>query len=238
MSMQDDKKNFDRIYNQDKDKKKKTPWLLVAAVALVLVAVILLAVFLKSYTGVIHLSSNDNGVTFTDKLSGVTYELAPMCYEPIAIWSDKTYAKYGDMIFYTVRDAEPKEYICSKYSGAYDLYYSSDITLPSLEEFEASHTRVCKQGVIAINTHSIEEKTVDIVSYFLSAETVDHTEITNVRTTLYLKLMSEKYDFMYYNITYYRTQSGQSYLFDRTTGRCVSLGDRFVEDIEGADNDQ
>ena len=133
MSKQDEKNRFDSIYGTE-TKEKRVPWLLIAAIALALVAVILLTVFLVSYLGVVHLTSVDNGVSFLDEKKDVTYKLAPMCYEPVAIWSNTAYAKYGKMTFYEVRDADPDEYLCYKDAeiGLYDLYYAEGITLPTL----------------------------------------------------------------------------------------------------------
>lgn len=235
MSKQDEKNNFDSIYGIGAP-KRGIPWLLVAAVALVLIIAVLLAVFLVSYFSVVHLSSVDNGESLIDKKREITYLRAPMCYEPVAIWSNDEYAKYGKQVYYEVKDADPNQYLCYKDAeiGLYELYYAEGITLPSLAEFGASYTRVCASGIKTIMMHSIDEKTSEIVSYFLSAPTVDYKEISNVKLTYDLKFMSEKYGFMYYTITFLQTSEEECYLYDREAKRCVKLTiEEYTEAILG-----
>ena len=60
---------------------------------------------------------------------------------------------------------------------------------------------------------------------------MDPSLVTDVETTLYLKLMSDEYKYMYYVITYYRTGDGEHFLYDRTTGRCVTIDDEMAKHI-------
>ena len=212
--------------------KKKFPLFFVISVALLLVAVILLTVFLSSYLSGVHLRSEDQGMTLIDKKKDVKYLLAPMCYEPVA-YKTEVYAKYGDTEYHALRDADPLQYLCTTEMNIFDLYYSDELTLPDLTRFKANYTRVCKVGELSIMLHSIEkEKTEEIVKYFLTAETVPNSKIIGVENTLYLKFMSDEYKFMYYVITYYKTKTGGRFLYDRTTGRCVELGDLFTEQMD------
>ncbi|MBR2459645.1 MAG: hypothetical protein IKB34_00225 [Clostridia bacterium] len=226
-----DKKTYDALFKKEDEERKGSPWLFVSAVVLALVAIILLSVFLASYLGVVHLRSEDGGSTLTDPRKDITYELAPMCYEPVAYdVHSGVYAKYGDTEYYMVRDADPTKYLCTIDMNVYDLYYANDISLPSLAEFAPNYTRVCKVEAIAVMIGSIEaEDTEKLVDYYLSANTVDSSLISGVEETLYLKFMSEEYNFMYYNLVYYKTKNGERYLYDRTVGRCVDIGSRFSD---------
>ena len=223
---------FNKLFRSGEAEKKPFPIMLVAAVALALVLVILLTVFLTSYFSVVHLRSEDGGITLKDPMRGVTYYLAPMCYEPIAYFPDDTYAKYKTTEFFKVKNAVATDFICTAENYIYDLYYASDITLPSLAEFKANYTRVCKVENKAIQMGSIEkEATEKIVDHFLTAETVDPSLVIDVDNTLHLKLKSDKYNAIYYVITYYRTGDGSHFLYDRTTGRCVSITDDMAKHI-------
>ena len=226
-----------KIFRPNEKEKKPFPVLFVATVALGLVMVILLTVFLTSYFGVVHLRSDDGGITLKDPIRGVTYYLAPMCYEPISYFPNDTYAKYKTTEFFEVKNAATTDYICTADMGIFDLYYSGEITLPSLSDFNANYTRVCKIGNVAIMTHSIEkEKTENIINHFLTAETVDPALIVDVKSTLYLKLMSDSYSAIYYVINYYRTGSGEHYLYDRTTGRCVAIDSSMARIISNSND--
>ena len=221
----------EKLFGANKEEKKKFPLFFVISAALLLVAVIMLSVFLSSYLGVVHLRSEDGGITLVDKRKDVKYLLAPMCYEPVAFMTD-VYAKYGDMEYFAVRDADPSEYLCTTEMNIFDLYYAEGITLPDLAHFKPNYTRVCRVEEVAIMMHSInKEDTEAIVKHFMISETVDSALIGSVETSYSLKFMSDDYKFMYYVINYYKTKSGERYLYDRTTGRCVELGDLFTDVI-------
>lgn len=217
--------------NDPENNKKRFPWFFVISIALLIAAIILLSSFLSSYFSIVHFQSPDRGITLVDSSKDVRYTLAPMCYEPIEYLTEP-YAEYDERQYYAVNKADPLEYVCTIDDNIYDLYYSEDIRLPTLKEFGANYIRVCKVAEKAIMLRSVEkEVTEEIVEYFLSAETTDSALISNIKNTLYIKFMSDEYNFMYYVITYYETEDGGRYLFDRSTGRCVSIGDLFKDDL-------
>ena len=221
----------EKLFSSKKEEKKTFPLFFVIAAALLLVAIIMLSVFLSSYLGVVHLRSEDGGITLVDKRKDVKYLLAPMCYEPVAFLTD-VYAKYGDTEYFAVRDADPSEYLCTTEMNIFDLYYAEGITLPDLARFKPNYTRVCRVEEVAIMMHSInKEDTEAIVKHFMISETVDSALIGSIETSYSLKFMSDDYKFMYYVIIYYKTKTGERYLYDRTTGRCVELGDLFADVI-------
>ncbi len=229
---------YARVYGK---KKKSIPWLAISAVALFIAAVILLAVLLRSCTGTVRLTSLMGGTVFEDKRHGITYVLAPMCYEPIA-YGD-VYAECGEMKFFSVcgdssiKDiadiyASPKEYLCTSEYGIYDLYCSDTVTLPTLEEFEAFYARCFAVESIASQSGYIgETETEELVRYFLSADVCDTP--TDIETSLEIKFMSRKYLFLYYSVNFYKTADGKRYIYDRSAGRCVDLGDNFADVLKG-----
>lgn len=221
MNGNDLNEEYARVFGR---KKKHFPWLAVSAVALLVATVILLAVFINSYAGTVHLVSSMSGTVFEDKRGGVTYVLAPMCYEPVAYYHKEVYAECGDLEFFEIRDASPKEYLCTAEYGVYDLYYSDALTLPSLEEFGANYARVYEVEDVAIQMGRLEkDDAVELVRYLLSAETCEVPR--DVDTSLEVKFMSDGYPFMYYSVNYYKTEEGDRYIYDRSAGRCVMLGD-------------
>lgn len=224
-------KNIDptyaKMFNVDSG-KKQFPWLFISAVALLLAVIIMLVAFLNSYNGTVHLASANGGSEVVDKRNDIKYLLAPMCYEPVAYMDTSEYAKLGDTKFYAVRDADPKEYICTIDYGIYDLYYSDKLTLPSFEEFNACYVRICAVESISIQVGYIELKdTLELVQYYLSAESVDVPLSADIDTVQQLKFMSDDYKFMYYSVNFYKTDDGKRFIYDRSTGKCVDLGDKF-----------
>ena len=160
---------YQKLFGGNEPPKKKIPAFFIISAALLLVAIILLSVFLSSYLSVVHLRSEDGGITLIDVKKDVKYLLAPMCYEPIAYFPNDTYAKYKTTEFFKVRDAVATDFICTAELGIFDLYYSSEITLPSLSDFKANYTRVCKVENKAFQMGSIEkEATENIVDHFLA----------------------------------------------------------------------
>lgn len=220
--------NYEKLFGE-LPKKKQFPWMLVSVISLFLAVIIMLSVFLSSYLGVLHFVSYDSGSSITDRKNDITYLLAPMCYEPIDYYKD-VYAKYGDLQFHAIGNADPYKYLCTIDSGIYDLYYADTITLPTFAEFNPYRIRICEVGNIAIQTGTVgEDNTKDIASYYVNAESVTKPMSSNVKSVLYLKFMSEEYPFMYYILILYTTKDGERYLYDRTTGRCVNLEDNFSD---------
>ena len=224
-------KNYNEIFGIKEEKKKSLPWLFITCVALALAVIILLSVFLSSYLGTVRLVSRDGGTVLLDKRHEVEYLLAPMCYEPIRY--GEVYARHEGVDFYTVMDADPREYLCTIDMNVYDIYYASTVTLPTLEEFDPEWTVVCRIEVEAVQTGSVnEEDTKALIDYYLAAEAVEKPSSKDTETVLYFKFMSQKYPFLFYSINYYVTKDGARYLYDRPNGRCVLLGDDFKDIVK------
>ena len=63
-----------------KAERNYAPLLYAGAIVLAVTSVILIAVFLIRFFGVVHLTSDTEGSTLTDSKNGVVYSLAPISY--------------------------------------------------------------------------------------------------------------------------------------------------------------
>ena len=195
-----------------------------------LVAGTLLTVFLVNYNSVEHFRVEDSGDTVIDGKNGITYRLAPMCYEAVAYMNDVYGVDGNGKEYHEVRDADPKKLICTVENDIFDLYYADGTVLPALSDFGTNYIRVCEIGQKAIQVSRIEKEDAEsLITFYLESEAVNYPGSADAEKVYYLKLMSAEYGYIYYNLTYYLMGDGTRYLYDRTTGRCVPLGEQFKE---------
>lgn len=192
------------------------------------VTALLAAVILCSCSHVVKMSYNDDGLLCG---GGASYRFAPPGYEPT--YQGEEYALIDNEMqetLYTIGECDPEEWLTTEFSGAATLvYYSSDITLPSLAEMKPDTMYFCEQGetVNAIHTVTAEDSSIiaDIIA-LLSDDTLEN-EIWprgDVSETYQLKFYSSDWEAIYYNVVYAVGQNG-NYLYDRVNDRCVLAGD-------------
>lgn len=213
--------------------EKGFPVIPVAAAALFLIALILTAVFLSSYLGVVHFTSDTSGSTIFDRRSGTTYVMAPMCYQPVKLKTDKVYGKYKDTEFYTIPGADPLYLLTTDEDSIYDVYYNTDRPLPSLRDFKVDMALVCEVGLIAIPIGALDNKAANrAAELILDGEQCDMPYGIQTDSVVYLYFTSTEYDYLYYYIQYFRTEDGGRYLMDRSFNRCVNIGDELSDFLE------
>ena len=222
-------------YDEQTKQKNFAPLMYAGAALLAITAVILLAVFLVRFFGVVHLTSDTEGPTLTDGKNGITYSLAPMSYTA-DLYTEKVYAKYGDAEYYRLyyKDStgntvlgDPKEMIGTKNEfGVIDIYIAEGIVLPTLEEFEASKALICAEEMISYAVDALsKEETEQAISLFFGNESCDYPSNIDNDSVLSIYFASGKYPFLQYNIRYFETKDGERYFYDRVTSRCVNIGD-------------
>lgn len=220
--------------SERKTQKRNTAKLVALLVLLGIVLAILLPIFLKSYFGVVRLSSSAEGTNVIDRRKNIVYELAPACYQPVELYTASEYAKYKDKVFYKIGHtkggvfipADEKKYLSAPEYGFYDLYYNIEYELPVLSEFGATYALICKVGTTVIQTGTLtNDETALAIELLLKGEQVPYPSGIDSDTVLQLNIRSDEYGFLYYVISYFETVDGFRYLYDRSTGMCVNLGD-------------
>lgn len=177
-------------------------------------------ILLTSCSSLIKITYDDG--KYIDKANGITYYSAGVSYEPIAIGGE--YAMYKKTVLHTIDGLDPKLWLTEMYEGIGSIYYSTDIKLPSIDEFEPDSFLICLVDETIQNLKTVESSS-DIEAILNAIENGDDVELPLSAESYHLKFVSDKYPSIYYNLLYVQTPDGKGYVFDRDTKRCVEIGD-------------
>lgn len=213
--------------------KKPFPWRALTVIGLFILVVILSSILIFDlFIGPIKLKVSGSEVY--DGRNKIVYAPAPFCYQPVTILKKDVYAKYSDgkveRNLYKIKNVDPSVMITTAEDGLYDVYYNVAIPLPTLGELEVSSALICEVELLAGATGMLEkadaEKAVSLVCNGESGEYPSNVESGSVK---YLYFKSEKYEYIYYYVTYLETKDGERYLVDRSFGRYVNIGDELSD---------
>lgn len=167
----------------------------------------------------------ENGQLINKRL-GLAYNAAPTNYEPVAV--GEAYGYYGDidMTLYEIAGLDPKQWLTQAYAGsATTIFYSEDLTLPTLAEMAPTKIHVCTGEEITYGLVTIDdaEAVAKVVDLFMNGEDAEWPMLDSL-DTYELKFASETWPNLYFNLTYYEYEDG-IYLYDRNSKRCVVIGE-------------
>lgn len=207
------------------------------------VFLLLTCLFISSCSRTVKLSFNEEGM-LSDGTS--SYRYAPVGYEPT--YQGEEYGVIKGTLeekLYKIGTCDPKLWLTTEYSGAATLiYYSSEITLPTLSELKPEKCFACDQDsstfsvfVLGENKASAKEDAavIEKAVELLSSDSADEIwPRADVSYTYDLKFYSSDWEAIYYNVVY-AVCDGGNFLYDRVTEKCVEVGDLFVSYYETAD---
>lgn len=188
------------------------------------------------------LEYDENGILVCE--NGNTYKYAPlMAYEPthkgeeygIITVKSENGNKREDKV-YTIGEEDPKKWMATEYTGGTTIvYYSADITLPTLREFNAELCYICEEDAAVHNVYTLGDpanKAIDaernIINEMISIVLDESTEPElwpriNYEESFSLKLYSEDWPAIYYCLEYVR-EGGVGYVYDPVSSKCVNVG--------------
>lgn len=210
-------------------------------------------IFLVSCSRTVKMKFSDDG-TLTGGNS--EYRYAPVGYEPT--YQGEEYAVIKGTLeekLYRIGSCDPEKWLTTEYSGAATLvYYSTDITLPTLSEMAPVSCFVCEQDInsFSVCTLGVEAESADSASVESERETIaalvsaiaenDEEQIwprSDVSESYSLKFYSPDWEAIYYNVTY-AICGDEKVLHDSVTGNTVLIGgllDEYLENTYYAHND-
>ena len=180
----------------------------------------LTALLFTSCSPLIKITYDDG--RYIDKSNGITYYAAGVSYEPQAVGSK--YAKYKKTVLHEINGLDPKLWLTESYEGIGSIFYSSEITLPSLLEFEADSFAICLVGE-TIQSLKVSDDPADISAILDAVANGENVELPQSAESYHLKFTSAKYPCIFYDLLYVQNADGKGYVFDRDTKRCVEIGD-------------
>ncbi|MBR6676098.1 MAG: hypothetical protein IKL24_02070 [Clostridia bacterium] len=176
--------------------------------------------------------------------NGDTYKYAPLtAYEPtnqgteygvITVRSESGATREEKV--YRIGEEDPGKWLTTEYTGGTTIvYYSQDITLPTLADFEPQLCYICEEEEAVFSIYTIGDpanKAIDaeraILNDVLSIVLDESTEPElwpriNMDESYGLKLYSEKWPAVYYCLEYVR-EGGVGYIYDPVSNKCVNVG--------------
>ncbi len=144
-----------------------------------------------------------DGVYYCSK-NGVSYKLADFQYLPVTI--GEKYAVLDEVgertELFTIQGVAPERWLTTE-SG--DLFYAATEKMPTLAEMDIDKILICKSGDAA--TISLVEITNrvnvgNITIAYNQGMNIEYPHGEEVNESLILRFTSEKYNWLYYNLTY------------------------------------
>ncbi|MGN1346265.1 MAG: hypothetical protein ACI4V1_05735, partial [Eubacteriales bacterium] len=171
-----------------------------------------------------------------NKRLGLSYTPAPTNYEPVSVGEAYGYYEKSDMTLYEIKGLDPHDWLTQAYAGsATTIFYSDDITLPTLTEMHPNKIYVTEGDSVTVSICAIDDQDVidHVIDLFQNGEYAEWPLI-DAYITYELKFYSEEnYPHIYYNLTYGEFSEG-IFLYDRNTKRSVLIGDALADFIASA----
>lgn len=181
-----------------------------------------------------------DGAAFVDKKTDVTYDFAPLCYEPIAI-GETVYGSDGDIEFYEISGQDPTRWLCDADGG---VFYAKGVTLPSVDKMNVARLELCtvKNQTLVAKSITDSETVCAIINGYLSESEIIYP---NKTPSVSYKLRFADTDIgIYYCIDFVRygedfvlnvdgtnTNLGRDFLYNRAEDRFVKAPAALVEEI-------
>ena len=191
-------------------------------------AVLIMCTLFASCSGLVSLT--DEGGKLVDKKNGITYVMAPICYEPISTELEP-FAECASLKLqlFGIIGLDTDKWLSEQYEGIGGVYYNeAAVTLPTLTEFEPTQIMICIEETITTGLGAvvIPEDIDAVVDAFMNGE---EAKLVQGGESYKLKFSSDKYEGIYYNLIYIEGDDGENYIYDRATRHCVNVGDVLIK---------
>lgn len=177
---------------------------------------------------------NENGL-LVNKSQGLAYKSLPTYFEPAETLEEYAEFKSGKLTLtlYSLAGMDPTEWLSEKYAGIGVVFCAEDIEVPTLSSFEANKIILCKSAEITIGIETFEDpEFIDtVIDMYENGEEAEWPLINSIGI-YQIKFVSEKYPGIYYNLEYGVFEEG-TFIYDRSTKKCVPGGNIFDETING-----
>jgi hypothetical protein len=170
---------------------------------------------------------------YLDKKTGIYYTYASSVYEVVGMTTD-IYAILKEngveKAYHAIEGASTEDYLVDEYG---DILCAEGKDLPDLGGFKPSEAFVCTNtdrasSIAVIDNTALINKLVDI---YTNGENVPFNNTAEHSFTV--KFISEKYPFLYFNLTLMVEEDGSVYLWEREFSRYVNVGTLLDKYIEG-----
>ena len=207
---------------------------------LIMLSVILLSV---SLAGCGNRKGEPTPTGFTDPNTGIEYyDVTPKGLFAVSAGEKYITVKNGETEtdYYEVQFESPEKFLCYEDNGEFLLVRAKDVEEPTLATFNPvaafiydDSNKVFITNFFADNEYLPDElkehnPTEDtwlckmIVEYLVNGEEANISDSEVLRDDMfYIRLLSQKYPGLYYNVVFFGTANGRYFLADRATGKIV-----------------
>ncbi len=178
-----------------------------------------------------------SGGKYIDKKSGVVYNAAPACYEPITV-GEELYGTLGKVELFKIEGAAPERLLCEA-NGT--VFYSDDTELPSLGKMNIAYAEVMLEDTVLVKITD-SDIISSIAAVYEGGEDVGRPYVATAEEYLInwrIRFADEELG-IYYILSYVEVaeahiaegddgseiNAGTKFIFNRFEGnRCVAAGD-------------
>ncbi len=174
---------------------------------------------------------------FTDPRNGKEYYPADISAYEIRteFYPENFYGRMDGDKVYTIPGVKGNKWLVRQLGDSlFELYYEKNVTLPEIDEFEASGLYLFVDSTIILSREEITDKAEleNIVSVIAEGERADRP--FEINETYSLRFISEKYGHIYFCFEYLLTDEG-SYFFDHVSSSYIKANgvlDKYVESLK------
>lgn len=164
-----------------------------------------------------------SGGQYVDKDSGIIYNAAPACYEPIAV-GEELYGTLKKAELYKIEGADPEKWLC-EVNGT--VFYSNDITLPTLGQLNISYAEVVLEDTVLVK---ITDSAVisGIVNAYENGSDVGRPYVASAEDyeiNWRIRMADETLG-IYYILSY--VEINEDHIIEGDNGEDVNLGRKFI----------
>jgi len=194
------------------------------------------------------LSRTDSGDLY-NKMTGDKYVACSVSLKAYSIDTSKVYAKAGSMKYYRIRFENPEVFISEEdnvMGGVYRISTAPDITLENfgaiaahiyiigaaeyvVDQFQPAEEYLTDTSYDFENYTDGSEYVKAVVEALLEDERQEVPEYIDDDETRRIRLLSNEFPGLMYEVIFMKATTGKSYLYDRGTGICVLAPKKIVE---------
>lgn len=170
---------------------------------------------------------------FVDKKSGITYDIAPFCYEAISV-SEEVFAEQGEREFFAITGVSTSKWISDTFGI---IYFEKGTKMPTLKEMNISCVDITNDDAIVekvtdgekINALKELYENGTECSYPGNEGLVPNVNIrlkfADTENGLYYVLAYFEYaqDYVYKDDNGKQTNFGKKFLYNRAEGLCLAV---------------
>ena len=149
-----------------------------------------------------------SGDKLVDGKTGIEYNVAPSCYEPVSFGKEfaKSDRKDYEITYYQLGELSSEEWLCD---GEYNVYYTDGVKLPSFDEMMINRVLVCRedQTLIGIKDITDEALVAAIVDGYKKGQATEYVGL-KADVIYELKFRSAIYPYLQYTLSYYEYKDG------------------------------